>query len=171
MLAPVATGVTKTGQHLPCSLLQVFVPLRILLRRAQVLWMRAAHLLHCRPARIRSAQALHASCTPAATEHTSMHAEDLTYLPYFIIYQYYFAVLKLYALGTLHVTAWGTRAGVGAPTKRDAIDNLDNVQARACLLCQSTCFCAMIAACLAYPAPWTPQSTCSASDCITHWPT
>lgn len=27
--------------------------------------------------------------------------------------QYYFAYLKLYALFTLHVTSWGTRAGVG----------------------------------------------------------
>ena len=29
--------------------------------------------------------------------------------------QYYFAYLKLYALFTLHVTSWGTRAGVGGP--------------------------------------------------------
>lgn len=40
-------------------------------------------------------------------------AEDLTYLIFFIGYQYYFAVLKLYALCTLHITTWGTRAGVG----------------------------------------------------------
>lgn len=29
--------------------------------------------------------------------------------------QYYFAYLKLYALFTLNVTSWGTRAGVGGP--------------------------------------------------------
>lgn len=43
----------------------------------------------------------------------SATAEDLTYLLFFIGYQYYFAVLKLYALCTLHITTWGTRAGVG----------------------------------------------------------
>lgn len=40
-------------------------------------------------------------------------AEDITYLIYFILYQYYFATLKLYALFTLHITSWGTREGVG----------------------------------------------------------
>lgn len=38
-----------------------------------------------------------------------IRAEDITYLPYFIIYQYYFACLKVYAFFTLHITAWGTR--------------------------------------------------------------
>jgi hypothetical protein len=36
-------------------------------------------------------------------------AEDFTYLPVFIAYQYFFAVLKLYAAFTLNNTAWGTR--------------------------------------------------------------
>ena len=45
-------------------------------------------------------------------------AEDFTYLVYFITYQYYFAVLKLYALFTLHVTAWGTREGVAGGVKQ-----------------------------------------------------
>ena len=36
-------------------------------------------------------------------------AEDITYLPVFIIYQYFFAALKLYAAFTLNNTAWGTR--------------------------------------------------------------
>lgn len=49
--------------------------------------------------------------------------EDLTYLIFFIGYQYYFAVLKLYALSTLHITTWGTRAGVGgAVTSPPAAD-------------------------------------------------
>lgn len=51
---------------------------------------------------------------------------DIAYLPTFIGYQYYFAVLKLYALCTLNVTAWGTRESVEfkdvarAPVSRDA---------------------------------------------------
>lgn len=58
-----------------------------------------------------------------------VRAEDITYLIYFILYQYYFAALKLYAMFTLHVTAWGTRAGVGAPDKKDTRDEVDDVEA------------------------------------------
>lgn len=49
---------------------------------------------------------------------------------FFIGYQYYFAALKLYALGTLHITTWGTRAGVGgaAPVKADAEDGADTIE-------------------------------------------
>jgi cellulose synthase/poly-beta-1,6-N-acetylglucosamine synthase-like glycosyltransferase len=54
--------------------------------------------------------------------------EDITYLFYFVIYQYYFAMLKLYALFTLHVTAWGSRVGVGAPDKKDTRDEIDDVE-------------------------------------------
>jgi hypothetical protein len=46
-------------------------------------------------------------------------AEDFTYLVFFIGYQYYFAVLKLYALFTLHVTSWGTREGVAGGVKQE----------------------------------------------------
>lgn len=46
-------------------------------------------------------------------------AEDISYLIYFIGYQYYFAFLKLYALFTLHVTSWGTREGVAGGVKQD----------------------------------------------------
>lgn len=56
------------------------------------------------------------------------HAEDITYLVFFIFYQYYFAVLKLYAMFTLHVTAWGTRAGVGGPDKKDTLAEVDDIQ-------------------------------------------
>jgi hypothetical protein len=55
--------------------------------------------------------------------------EDITYLLYFILYQYYFAVLKLYALFTLHVTTWGSRAGVGGPDKKDTRDEVEDVEA------------------------------------------
>lgn len=44
--------------------------------------------------------------------HNAVHArgaEDFTYLPLFIAYQYFFAALKLYAAFTLNNTAWGTR--------------------------------------------------------------
>ena len=47
-------------------------------------------------------------------------AEDISYLIFFIGYQYYFAFLKLYALFTLHVTAWGTREGVAGGVKQDS---------------------------------------------------
>lgn len=40
---------------------------------------------------------------------------DIIYVPAYIAFGYYFAIMKLYALCTLHVTAWGTRAGVGEP--------------------------------------------------------
>jgi hypothetical protein len=49
-------------------------------------------------------------------------AEDFTYLVFFIAYQYYFSLLKLYALFTLHVTAWGTREGVAGGIKLERPD-------------------------------------------------
>jgi hypothetical protein len=55
--------------------------------------------------------------------------EDISYLMYFILYQYYFALLKVYALFTLHITAWGSRAGVGGPDKKDTRDEVEDVEA------------------------------------------
>jgi len=43
--------------------------------------------------------------------------QDIIYVPAFILFGYYFAVMKLYALLTLHETGWGTRAGVGDPSQ------------------------------------------------------
>lgn len=40
---------------------------------------------------------------------------DIIYVPAYIAFGYYFSIMKLYALCTLHVTAWGTRVGVGEP--------------------------------------------------------
>jgi len=37
----------------------------------------------------------------------------IIYVPAFILFGYYFAIMKLYALCTLHETGWGTRAGIG----------------------------------------------------------
>lgn len=42
---------------------------------------------------------------------------DIIYVPAYIAFGYYFAIMKLYALCTLNVTAWGTRAGVGEPAE------------------------------------------------------
>lgn len=49
--------------------------------------------------------------------HTPSH---IIYVPAFILFGYYFAIMKLYALFTLHETGWGTRAGIGDPTKATA---------------------------------------------------
>lgn len=57
--------------------------------------------------------------------------EDILYLPTFIGYQYFFAVLKLYSLCTLHITAWGTRKSVEfngitrVPVARDVLRNAE----------------------------------------------
>jgi len=45
--------------------------------------------------------------------HTPHH---IIYVPAFILFGYYFAIMKVYALCTLHETGWGTRAGIGDPT-------------------------------------------------------
>jgi len=42
---------------------------------------------------------------------------DIIYVPAFIAFGYYFAIMKLYALVTLHETGWGTRAGIGGATE------------------------------------------------------
>ncbi|KAG1446487.1 hypothetical protein G6F56_009553 [Rhizopus delemar] len=38
---------------------------------------------------------------------------DIWVLPAWLIFNYYFAIMKIYALFTLHEVGWGTRAGVG----------------------------------------------------------
>lgn len=52
-----------------------------------------------------------------------------------IIFGYYFAIMKLYALFTLHETGWGTRAGIGEPEKAGEAANeqadIDNAAATA----------------------------------------
>ncbi|ORX94150.1 polysaccharide synthase [Basidiobolus meristosporus CBS 931.73] len=44
--------------------------------------------------------------------HFWRRPQDIVYVPAFLLFNYYFAIMKLYALCTLHVTAWGTRQGV-----------------------------------------------------------
>ncbi|KZO98905.1 glycosyltransferase family 2 protein [Calocera viscosa TUFC12733] len=48
--------------------------------------------------------------------HLWHRPEHIIYVPAFILFGYYFALMKIYALFTLHETGWGTRAGVGDPT-------------------------------------------------------
>ncbi|ORX92122.1 hypothetical protein K493DRAFT_226431 [Basidiobolus meristosporus CBS 931.73] len=44
--------------------------------------------------------------------HFWKRPQDIIYVPAWLIFGYYFAVMKIYSLFTLHVTAWGTRQGV-----------------------------------------------------------
>ncbi|KAH9919480.1 glycosyltransferase family 2 protein [Epithele typhae] len=52
--------------------------------------------------------------------HLWHRPQDVIYLPAFILFGYYFAVMKIYALFTLHETGWGTRAGIGDATAATA---------------------------------------------------
>jgi cellulose synthase/poly-beta-1,6-N-acetylglucosamine synthase-like glycosyltransferase len=45
------------------------------------------------------------------TPHFLKRPQDIWVLPFWLLFNYYFAIMKIYALFTLHVTAWGTRAG------------------------------------------------------------
>jgi len=45
--------------------------------------------------------------------HLWKRPQDVIHVPAFILFGYYFSVMKLYALCTLHETGWGTRAGIG----------------------------------------------------------
>jgi hypothetical protein len=76
--------------------------------------------------------------------HLWKSPEHIIYVPAFIIFGYYFAIMKLYALCTLHEvsffhllttlliicisqTGWGTRAGIGdAATATAALDRQNN---------------------------------------------
>ncbi|KAI9314593.1 glycosyltransferase like family 2-domain-containing protein [Dichotomocladium elegans] len=45
--------------------------------------------------------------------HFLRRPQDIWALPAWLIFNYYFAIMKIYALFTLHEVGWGTRAGVG----------------------------------------------------------
>jgi hypothetical protein len=52
----------------------------------------------------------------------------IIYVPAFILFGYYFAIMKIYALCTLHETGWGTRAGIGdASAATAALDDQDQM--------------------------------------------
>jgi cellulose synthase/poly-beta-1,6-N-acetylglucosamine synthase-like glycosyltransferase len=44
--------------------------------------------------------------------HWLQRPQDIIHIPAWILFSYYFVIMKIYALFTLHVVAWGTRAGV-----------------------------------------------------------
>lgn len=48
--------------------------------------------------------------------HLRYPPEHTIYVPAFILFDYYFAVMKLYAPFTHHETAWGTRAATAVAT-------------------------------------------------------
>jgi len=66
---------------------------------------------------------LSATRTLKLLPHLWNRPQDIVYVPAFILFGYYFAIMKLYALVTLHETGWGTRAGIGGAT--DALAALD----------------------------------------------
>jgi cellulose synthase/poly-beta-1,6-N-acetylglucosamine synthase-like glycosyltransferase len=57
--------------------------------------------------------------------------KDIIYVPVFILFGYYFAIMKIYALFTLHKTGWGTRSGIGDPaTATTAAENVNEKPTR-----------------------------------------
>ncbi|KAJ6591768.1 glycosyltransferase family 2 protein [Mycena vulgaris] len=56
---------------------------------------------------------LFATRTAKLLPHLWHRPQDIIHVPAFILFGYYFAIMKLYALFTLHETGWGTRAGIG----------------------------------------------------------
>lgn len=48
--------------------------------------------------------------------HLWKRPQDIIHVPAFILFGYYFAIMKIYALFTLHEVGWGTRAGIGDAT-------------------------------------------------------
>lgn len=56
-----------------------------------------------------------ATRTAKLLPHLWYQPEHIIYVPAFIVFGYYFALMKIYALFTLHETGWGTRAGIGDP--------------------------------------------------------
>ncbi|THH12786.1 hypothetical protein EW146_g7373 [Bondarzewia mesenterica] len=63
---------------------------------------------------------LTATRTGKLLPHLWNRPQDVIYVPAFILFGYYFAIMKIYALFTLHETGWGTRAGIGDPTAATA---------------------------------------------------
>ncbi|KAG0201766.1 hypothetical protein BGX28_005511 [Mortierella sp. GBA30] len=44
--------------------------------------------------------------------HLIKRPQDIIWVPAFLVFGYYFAIMKIYALFTLHEVGWGTRAGI-----------------------------------------------------------
>ncbi|KAG0364727.1 hypothetical protein BGZ54_007219 [Gamsiella multidivaricata] len=64
--------------------------------------------------------------------HLFKRPQDIIWVPAFLIFGYYFAIMKLYALFTLHEVGWGTRAGIdqtpaeAAAEKEKALREMDH---------------------------------------------
>ncbi|KJA15479.1 glycosyltransferase family 2 protein [Hypholoma sublateritium FD-334 SS-4] len=72
---------------------------------------------------------LSATRTLKLLPHLWYQPEHVIYVPAFIAFGYYFAIMKIYALCTLHETGWGTRAGIGdASAATAALDAQDKIQ-------------------------------------------
>lgn len=66
--------------------------------------------------------------------HLWHRPQDVIHVPAFIAFGYYFAIMKVYALFTLHETGWGTRTGIGdasaATAAADRMNEKDNEHRR-----------------------------------------
>jgi hypothetical protein len=51
--------------------------------------------------------------------HFFRRPQDIIHVPAFLVFNFYFAIMKVYALFTLNVTGWGTRAGIGTELAAD----------------------------------------------------
>ncbi|KAF8926564.1 hypothetical protein BGZ47_002660, partial [Haplosporangium gracile] len=54
--------------------------------------------------------------------HLFKRPQDIIWVPAFLIFGYYFAIMKIYALFTLHEVGWGTRAGIDQTPAEVAAD-------------------------------------------------
>ncbi|KAF8705924.1 Glycosyl transferase family 21, partial [Rhizoctonia solani] len=71
---------------------------------------------------------LSATRTAKLLPHLWHRPQDIIYVPAFIAFGYYFAIMKLYALFTLHEVGWGTRAGIGNATDATKALEAQNAQ-------------------------------------------
>lgn len=72
-----------------------------------------------------------ATRTAKLLPHLWYRPQDIIHVPAFILFGYYFAIMKLYALLTLHETGWGTRAGIGDPSAATAALSQQNTSEKA----------------------------------------
>ncbi|KAK0541638.1 hypothetical protein OC845_006961 [Tilletia horrida] len=53
-----------------------------------------------------------ATRTAKLLPHLWFRPQDIIFVPAYLLFSYYFAVMKIYCLFTLHETGWGTRVGI-----------------------------------------------------------
>ncbi|KAG2174782.1 hypothetical protein INT43_005844 [Umbelopsis isabellina] len=58
--------------------------------------------------------------------HFLKRPQDIIWIPAWLAFNYYFAIMKIYALFTLHEVGWGTRAGVATGLAADIAKEKDN---------------------------------------------